>query len=157
MTRWSRPMELNAVREVSTFAQGATKDQHEGLHRIIQCVVNTPKRRQKLKPDRKWDGKTKDFGFKIAEQADEPHASCPDTKKSTTSGSVFLEGAPIVCLSQGQKQVSLSVTESSSYAAVVIAKHILCAMHFIEALEMIVEKCMILYIDNKGYFDLINN
>ena len=31
------------------------------------------------------------------------------------------------------------------------------AMHFIEALEMTVEKPMELYMDNKGCFDLINN
>ena len=32
-----------------------------------------------------------------------------------------------------------------------------CAMCFIEALEMTVEKRMMLFIDNKGYFRLINN
>ena len=33
----------------------------------------------------------------------------------------------------------------------------LCAMHFIQALEMTIEKPIELYMDNKECFDLINN
>ena len=44
MTRWSRPMELNPVREVSRLAQGAAMTQHDGVPRIMQHVVNTPER-----------------------------------------------------------------------------------------------------------------
>ena len=157
MTRWSRPMELNPVREVSRLVQGATRPQYDGVHRIMQYIVNTPERGWKLEPGRKWDGKTKNFYFRILGKADETYASCPDTRKSTTGGSVFLEGAPIICVSQGQKQVSLSVTDSSLYSVVVVAQYMLYAMHFIEALEMTVEKPMELYMDNKGCFDLINN
>ena len=65
MTRWSRHIELNDVREVRIFVQGITKDQYEGSRLIMKNVVNAPKRGWKLKPDRKWDGKTKDFGLKL--------------------------------------------------------------------------------------------
>ena len=105
----------------------------------MQYVANTPERGWKLEPERKWDGKQKNFKFNIIGKADETYASCPDTKKSTTGGSVFLEGAPIMCLSQGQKQVALSVTELSLNVAVVVAQCMLHAMYFIEALEMTVK------------------
>ena len=86
----------------------------------MQYIVNTPEIGWKLEPGGKWNGKTKNFYFRILGKADETYASCPDTRKSTTGGSVFLEGAPIICVSQGQKQVSLSVTESSLYSVVVV-------------------------------------
>ena len=55
----------------------------------MQHVVNAPKRGWELKPDRKWDCKTKDFGFKIVGKADETYTSCLEIKKNTTGGSVF--------------------------------------------------------------------
>ena len=70
---------------------------------------------------------------------------------------MFLEGAPIICVSQGQKQVTLSVTESSLYSVVVVAQCMLHAVHFVEALELTAEKPVELQMDNKGCFDLINN
>ena len=72
-------MELNPVREVSRLVQGATKDQYDGVYRIMQYIVNTPERGWKLEPGRKWDGKQKDFKFIIFGKADETYASCSDT------------------------------------------------------------------------------
>ena len=53
--------------------------------------------------------------------------------------------------------MALSVTELSLYAVVLVAQYMLYTMHFIEALDLTVEKPMELCMDNKGCFDLINN
>ena len=53
--------------------------------------------------------------------------------------------------------MALSVTKSSLYAVVIVAQYMLYTMHFIEALDLTVEKPIELCIDNKGCFDLINN
>ena len=63
----------------------------------------------------------------------------------------------VVCLSQGQKIVALSVTEEELYAAVMVAQYMLYVMNFLESLELQVEKPMVSKIDNKGCIDLINN
>ena len=131
--------------------------QYDRVHCIMQYIANTPNRGWKLEPRRKWDGKTKNFFFRILGKADETYSSYPDTWRSTTGGSVFLEGAPIICASQGQKQMALSVTESSLYAVVVVAQYMLHTTHFIEVLDLTAEKPMELHMDNKGCFDLISN
>ena len=68
-----------------------------------------------------------------------------------------MEDAPVVCISQGQKHVALSVTEAELYAAVAVAQYMLYVMNFLESLQLKVNKPMLLEIDNKVCVDLINN
>ena len=157
MSRWSRPESLNLVRETCRFAQDATKEQYDSVHRIMKYYHVTPKRGWYLRPKRTWDGKDKNFEFIILGKSDETFASCPDTRRSTTGGSVFLEGAPVMCTSQGQKYCALSVTELSLIAAVTVMQHMLYIMNLLYAFELKVKLPMIIEIDNKGCVDLINN
>jgi hypothetical protein len=157
LSRWSRPECRNAVREISRFNSGATEQHFGDLHRVMKHFVTTPERGWILKPERAWDGKDKQFKFKILGKSDETFASCPDTSRSTTGGSVFLEGAPVVCISQGQTYCALSVTESALIAAVTVTQHMLFIMNLLRAFDLQVELPMIIEIDNKGCVDLINN
>ena len=95
--------------------------------------------------------------FKISGKADETFASCPDTRRSTTGGSVFLEGAPVLCVSQGQKYCALSVTEASLIATVTVVQHMIYVMNLLNSFELKVELPMVIEIDNKGCVNLINN
>ena len=53
--------------------------------------------------------------------------------------------------------MSLSVTESEQRAGVQCAQDMLYVMRWLEALELQVEKPMVLEMDNKGAVDLANN
>ena len=85
------------------------------------------------------------------------YASCPDTRCSVTGGSVFLKKAPVVCLSQGQKFVLLSVRESKVNAMTVMVQYMLYVMHLLQSLKLNVEFPMVAETDNAGLLDLINN
>ena len=80
------------------------------------CVA-TPKRGWFLKPERVWDGKDKNFKFRISGQSDSDYAKCPVTRRSVSGYSAFLEGAAVTVKSAMQKIVSLSVTEAEIVAA----------------------------------------
>lgn len=123
----------------------------------MKYIVATPKCGWVLHPENAWDVKDKAFHFRVSGKSDSTFKSCPDMHRSTSGGIVCLEGAPVVCLSQGQKFVSLSVTEVEVYSAVLVAQYILYVINFLVYRELQVEKPMVLEIDNKGCIDLINN
>lgn len=110
-----------------------------------------------MKPNRKWDGKSKDFEFIINGKADGDFAKCPVTSKSVSGYTTFLEGVPITAKSAMQKIVALSVTESESSAGVSCAQDMLYIMRLLEFMGLKVQKPMILEIDNKSAVDLANN
>ena len=68
-----------------------------------------------------------------------------------------MEGAPVLCISQGQKYCALSVTEASLIAAVAVVQHMLCIKNLLNSFELEVELPMNIEIGNKGCVDLINN
>ena len=61
------------------------------------------------------------------------------------------------CKIQGQKIVAQSVTEAELYAVNMVAQDMMFVKRLIESLQLRVELPMLLYCDNKGCVDLINN
>ena len=120
----------------------------------MEYCVSTRNRGWTLKPKRTRDGKSKDFECRIAGKADSDHGKCPVTSKSLSGYTAFLEGCPVTGKSGMQKTVALSVTESELNSGVSCAQDML---YTLESMDLIVEKPMILEIDNKGAVDNSNN
>ena len=81
----------------------------------------------------------------------------PDSRKSVSGGVVYLNGAPVLCKCQGQKVVLTSVTESELYAVNMVAQDMLFIKRLLESLHLNVAMPILLYCDNWGTVDLINN
>ena len=156
LMRWSRPETLNSVRECSRFMSKAVQAHLKALYRIMHYCVGTPERGLLLKPNAKWDG-SPDFKFEVNGRSDSTYASDPDTRRSVSGYHTMLNGAPVTMKSGMQKIVALSVTEAELIAAVLCAQDMLFVYKVITLLRLKVELAMILEVDNKGAFDLINN
>ena len=116
MTRWSRPEIQNAVRELTRHGNESVPAQEKAMHRAMEHCMCTPNRGWLLKPKRTWDGKDKEFLFRINGISDSDFAKCPVTRRSVSGYSTFLEGAPITVKSVIQKIVALSVKEAETIA-----------------------------------------
>jgi hypothetical protein len=156
MMRWTRPEIQNAVRGLSKFMSGATLVHYRAMLRVMNYCVTTANRGLELKPDRKWNGDPQ-FEFLITGRSDSDYATDTDTRKSVSGSAVFLEGAPVVMRSSGQKSVTLSVTEAELAAAVQTAQDMMFVMRVIESIGLKVKKPMILKMDNSGAHDLTHN
>ena len=137
--------------------KGAAKPHIDAMHHVMEYCVQTKNRGWTLKPNRKWDGKSKDFEFIINGKADGDFAKCPVISKSVSGYSTFLEGVPITAKSTMQKFVALSVTESESSAGTSCARDMLYIIRLLEYMGLKVQKPMILERDNKGAVDLADN
>ena len=157
MARWSRPDIQNSVRELTRQGSCPTKAHIKAMHRAMDFCVATPKRGWFLKPERVWDGKDKNFKFRISGQSDSDYAKCPVTRRSVSGYSAFLEGAAVTVKSAMQKIVSLSVTEAEMVAAVQCVQDMMYIKRLIESMGLQVELPMELEIDNRGAQDLFNN
>ena len=157
MMRWTRPDVLNRVRELSRFVSGATKLQAQRMLRVMDFIVFTAKLGWFLAPDSKWDGKDRNFEFTILGRSDSDFNVDPETRRSVSGGSTFLNGACVAARSRMQGCVTLSVTEAEFVAGVDTAQDMLFTMRVLESMGLKVKKPMILEMDNKGAVDLANN
>ena len=123
----------------------------KAMHRQMAYVASTPDRGFVLNPKRQWDGKADSIEFVISGEADSDYAKCPVTRRSVSGNVTSLEGVAIIIKSIMQKLCALSVTESELYSGV------LYLMRLVESIGLVVQKPMILRIDNKGAVDLANN
>jgi hypothetical protein len=128
----------------------------KAMYRVMACCVATPERGLLLKPTRKWDGNP-DFEFEIIGMADSNYATDVATRRSVSGYSTFLEGAPLSMKSSGQKSVTLSTAEAELASSTSCAQDMLYEMRVLESIGLKVKKPMVLYNDNKGAVDLINN
>jgi hypothetical protein len=117
MMGWTRPDIQNAVRGLSKFMSGATLVHYKAMLQVMSYCVRTAGCGLALKPNCKWDGDPK-FEFIIMGWSDSDYAMDTDTRKSISGSAVFLEGAPVVMRSSGQKSMTLSMTEAELAAAV---------------------------------------
>lgn len=156
MSRWSRPETLNSVRELSKGMKVASWNHAKAMYRAMQYCISTKNRGLVLKPNREWDG-NKDFKFVIKGRSDANYATDPETRKSVTGFTVFLEGAPVVMKCVGQKSVTLSTAESELASATACAQSMLYVMRVLESIGLQVELPMELEIDNQGAVLLANN
>ena len=156
ITKWTRPDIKNSVRELSRFMSGATKTHLKAAKRTMNFLVKTAEVGRILKPNKKWDGKDKNFLFDIWGITDSDFSKDPLTRKSVSGITTFMNGVNITNRSRMQTATSLSVTEAEAIAATECAQDMLFIMHVLESMELKVKKPMPLYCDNKGAIDLIN-
>ena len=157
MARWTRPEILNRVRELSRFLHAPTQTHINRMYRVMDYVVATALRGWFMQPTGTWDGKDRDFLFKLYGRSDSDYGVDPETRRSVSGGSTFLQDVCICARSRMQSCVTLSVTEAEFVAAVEVAQDMLFAMRVLESMGLKVEKPMILEMDNKGAVDLANN
>ena len=156
LMRWSRPEIQNAVRDLSRFMSGAAQAHVKAMLRAMAYCVGTGGRGIVLQPKKRWSG-NRDNEFEVRGSADSNYATDPDSRKSITGYSVFLEGAPVAMRSVGARVVALSVTEVELYAATMCAQEMMYVTRVMKSIGLTVQKPMILELDNQGAVDLINN
>ena len=127
------------------------------MKRVMEYCVSTPDRGLYLKPTGNWNGRDKDFQFKIHGMSDSDYAKDPETRRSVSGYATFLNDAPVTMKSKMQECVTLSVTEAELVAATNCAQDMLYIKKVLNSLGLRVELPMILYVDNKGAKDLMNN
>ena len=158
LMRWSKPVILNSVRELSRFFSGATVAHLQAMYQVMSYCVKTSSSGRTLRPERKCDeSELKEFEFRIKGRSDSNYASDPESRRSVTGYTVFFEGAPTATKSKMQECVTMSVTEAEYVSAADCAQEMLFQKHLLESLGLKVELPMILEIDNKGAIDLANN
>jgi hypothetical protein len=153
----SRPEIHNAVRELTKFSKEPTKCASEALERTIRYCVGTPNRGLLFKPFGTWDGIDTSYEFTISGQSDSEYAKDPETRKSIMGYITYMNGTPITTRCKTENIVALSVTEAELIAAVECAQEMLSHMRLLQQLKLKVKLPMIMYIDNQGAIDLINN
>ena len=157
LMKWSRPEIMNSVRDLSRFmSNGASSAHVKAMETVMKYVVGTPDRGLLLKPEGIWDG-SKNFIFVIVGRSDSDHGKCPDTRRSVTGYTAFLNNAPFKTRSVMQNVVALSVTEAEEVAATECVQDMLFAMHLLESLGLRVKKPMVIEIDNKGGKDIVDS
>lgn len=155
IVRWSRPEVMNSVRETSKFMTGgAGSTAMKAAKRKMKCCIGAPERGFVVKPDATWDGHP-DFEFEISGSADSDHAKDPDTRKSVSGCTVFLNGVPAVKKSKQQDATSLSATQSESISGANCAKDMLFVHRLAKSMKLKVELPMKLEIDNEGAADML--
>ena len=140
MMRWSRPEISNAVRELSRFFSRAAPTHIKAMYRVMGYVVSTASKARILHPDRKC--KEEDlhhFFFRIKGHADSDFGKDPETRRSVTGYTVFLEGVPTATKSRMQGCVTTSVTEAEYVSGADCAQEMLFTKQFLESLGLHVE------------------
>ena len=156
LSKFSRPGILNQVRELSKFGSNPTLAHLKAMQRCMKFCLDTAEHGQILKPNAFWNG-SKEFEFEITGSSDSDFAKDPETRRSVSGWSVFLNGAPYTRKSKMQKFVTLSVTEAECVAATNCVQDMMFGKHFLEGMELKVKLPMTLFMDNKGGVDIFNN
>ena len=157
LTKWSRPDIQNAVRELTRFMMRTLGAHEVALKRTMEYCVGTPDRGWLLKPTGVWDGRNKNYKFKVSGFSDSDYAKDPETRRSVSGYATFLNDAPVTAKSKMQDCVTLSATEAELVAATNCVQDMLYTKKVIESIGLQVELPMVLHVDNKGAKDLVNN
>ena len=146
----------NAVRDLSRYNTNGSEYHINAKHRAMRYAMSTPNRGLTLAPSAVWNGDPA-YEFKIHGAADASYKPYEDAGPSVSGFAVFLEGAPISEKSNVQQCTTLSVTEAELVSGSQCAQDMLFAMRVLESVGLKVQKPMLLYIDNKGAVDYVNN
>jgi hypothetical protein len=101
LAKWSRVEASNAVRELTKFAGVASSKHIQAMYRVMRYLLETPNWGVLLKPSGIWDGKS-DYEFTILGCSDADYAKDPDTRRSVSGYTTFLEGVAVAHKSCGQ-------------------------------------------------------
>ncbi|KAL7474764.1 hypothetical protein ACHAW6_000717 [Cyclotella cf. meneghiniana] len=157
LTKHSRPDIANAVRDLARHCHDPTEAHWDSMCECIRYVRATPTRGLVLKPTGIWDGKDKNFMFKIRGRSDSNYATDPESRRSVTGTIVYLNDAPIAFSSVTQKHVTLSVTEAELAAVVTMVQDMMYVYRVIKSMGLYVELPMTAELDNSGARDLANS
>jgi hypothetical protein len=156
LKRWSRPEMTNAIRDLSRYNANGSEQHIQAMHRAMRYALSTPKRGLTLSPSGTWNGDPA-YKFKIRGAADASYKPYEDDGPSVSGFAVFMEDAPITEKSNIQKCTTLSITEAELVSGSQCAQEMLFAMRVLESIGLLVQKPMMLYIDNSGAVDYVNN
>lgn len=156
LAKWSRVEASNAVRELTKFAGVASKKHMDAMKRVMRYMLDTPNRGLLLQPTARWNG-DRNFEFTIRGRSDADWAKDPDTRRSVSGYTTFLEDAPVAFKCAGQRFVTISSAESELGSATSCAQDMLFVMRVLESIGLRVKKPMILEIDNQGAIDWTNS
>ena len=78
--KYSKPEILNAIRELSRFGSNPNEAHYKAMLRCLRYCVSTKNQGFVIRPERQWDGKNKDFLFRISGKSDSTFASCSETQ-----------------------------------------------------------------------------
>jgi hypothetical protein len=102
----------------------------------IRYVRATPTKGLLLKPWGSWDGKDRDFKFKIRGRSDSNYATDPDSRRSIMGTVVYLNDSPIAFSSVTQKHVMLSVTEAELAAVVAMVQDMMSIYRVVNSMGL---------------------
>ena len=151
----TRPDLSNAIRELSKVMDGATEQAMKEMMRIIKYVIDTKNVGLKIEPKIPKDNK--DFKWELEIFSDSDWAGDKDNRKSISGYILFLLGVPISVKSRQQKTVSLSSAEVEWIALSEAIKEILFVIQVLEALELPIEKPVVVRVDNMGAIFMAKN
>jgi hypothetical protein len=134
LSKYSRPGILNVVRELSRFCSGPNEAHVKCMKRCVKYCVDAKDEWRILQPNQEWDG-SKDFEFEVVGYSDPDYAKHPETRRSVSGLSAFLNGAPYTRKSKMQKFVIL-VTEAECVAATDCVQDLLFEKRFLEEMEL---------------------
>eukprot|EP00977_Amphora_coffeiformis_P005907 scaffold1252_cov154-Amphora_coffeaeformis.AAC.1 len=148
---------LNAIRELSRFGSKPNEAHYKAMIRAMRYCVSTKHLGLRLKPNKQWNPKDRNFLFEVTGTSDSDFAKDPETRRSVSGWAAFLNGAPYVRKSKMQQFVTMSVTEAECVAATSCVQDMLYGKRFLESLGLKVKLPMTLFMDNKGGVDIFNN
>ena len=154
--RWSRPDILNQVRELSRHMQAPNEEHYKAMMRCMDYCVTTKERGLLIEPNQHWNGR-RDDTFTIVGYSDSDYAKCTQTRRSVSGNTTTFNGVPVITRSTMQETVKLSVTEAELESATSNVQDMLFVKETVESLELTVQLPMVLYVDNKGVKDIVDN
>jgi hypothetical protein len=151
LVKHSRPDIANAVRELTKCLVGASQAAYKEMLRVIKFVLDTRDYGLKLAPTR-----TK-FKWKLVAYSDSDWAGDKDDRRSISGFILFLNGAPIMWRSKGQKTTALSSAEAEFVAAAEAIKEVTYVLQILLFLDIEVEMPVEVKVDNMGAIFMSEN
>jgi hypothetical protein len=129
------------------YGQIYTGSNEGNKKRVIKFLIDTKQYDIRLQPKSNTESSNE---WNMITYSDSDRASDKGNRKSVTGFSIFLNGAPLLWKSQGQKTVSLSSTEAEYYALSEAEKEIKILTQVLESLNLNVRKPIVVHLDNVG-------
>ena len=146
VARFSRPDILHAVTFMARFNTSYTAEHFTALQHILRYLKKT-KHYKYVMSTGGYDVKK----LVLTGYSDSDWASDREDRKSTTGGSIFLNGCLIDSICKRQTAVSLSSTEAETYAASVVCSNLLFLINLLKEISAGMLRLPVdLKVDNEG-------
>ena len=121
--------------------QVAAQSHLNAMYRVMKYVRGTKHQGLIFWPDKAWDRKS-DFEFTIKGISNSNYGKDPETRKSISGTSVFLNSSPITMKSHQQNTMTLSSTEAKLQGVTQCTQDMLYSMRVLESMRLKVKKRM---------------